>query len=704
MMSSVWLTSGFKVNENFLLVNAALLPKYVVFTDGQLTPSLTSETYSMPGALVVGDINNDHLDDVVVTYGDTYLTPQVYISKGDGTFSLMDYLPAEAARRHIRNAFLTDINNDGFLDYIGFSAPHGMYQEQLGSKWDFDEPDLIMINQKGHGFSVIEGLEESSHHGGHFGDLNNDGLTDIFGLPEWPSGANWSDPRVPLVQSDNNVFAYSKISLPAWFESYATSDIRIGDLNNDGYNDYVVTLAPKPQNLDGPIGTPMVSTNAGTIAYAYGKGTLDIDKLEWHKVGTHWMDQTAWDNFLALNYPNLPEGTSFSAGPSNVELADVNGDGLVDILVGLYVAAPFLWQTSGFTYLENAGHGFVDKTAETFPNQSANRDFEEPTSFILKFNLVDLNADGAKDLVLTHKSMDGKLTKESLPSFSVFMNQDGIFLPLESKALAFDLDHRPQFGLVSTGDVNGDGAPDLITIGDGIDQFNLNVLLNTAVSKHADGNTINGTPKDDVISLLAGDQARGMAGDDRIIGTENGLEQSVYYGAMSDFEIIVQSNRELSLVSTFGNEGNDKLVNIERLRFSDTNLALDIEKGEDAGSAYRIYKAAFDRAPDAGGLGFWISAMDDGASLTSVASGFINSPEFQKIYGANVSDRDYVTKLYNNVLDRNPDQGGYDFWLGAQANGATREDILVNFSESKENIANVADLIANGIQYQEWLG
>ena len=56
------------------------------------------------------------------------------------------------------------------------------------------------------------------------------------------------------------------------------------------------------------------------------------------------------------------------------------------------------------------------------------------------------------------------------------------------------------------------------------------------------------------------------------------------------------------------------------------------------------------------------------------------------------------------MLDRIPDQGGYDFWLGAMGRGATRADILVSFSESPENIANVADLIANGIQYQEWVG
>jgi hypothetical protein len=60
--------------------------------------------------------------------------------------------------------------------------------------------------------------------------------------------------------------------------------------------------------------------------------------------------------------------------------------------------------------------------------------------------------------------------------------------------------------------------------------------------------------------------------------------------------------------------------------------------------------------------------------------------------------------LYNNVLDRDPDQGGYDFWLNALSNGASRETLLIDFSESKENIANVAQLVVNGIQYQEYTG
>lgn len=220
------------------------------------------------------------------------------------------------------------------------------------------------------------------------------------------------------------------------------------------------------------------------------------------------------------------------------------------------------------------------------------------------------------------------------------------------------------------------------------------------------------------------DKIQGLAGNDVFIGYASttsydqfyggsGIDTSVYQGRHSEYGIkqtTFDSRLDGTRVSGYevrdslvSRDGTDLLKDVERLQFSDVTLALDIAKGEIAGSAYRIYKAAFDRAPDTGGLGYWINAMDGSASLTTVAAGFINSPEFQKLYGANLSDRDFVTKLYNNVLDRNPDQEGYDYWLGALAKGASREGVLVNFSESNENIANVVDLIANGIQYQEWL-
>ena len=43
-----------------------------------------------------------------------------------------------------------------------------------------------------------------------------------------------------------------------------------------------------------------------------------------------------------------------------------------------------------------------------------------------------------------------------------------------------------------------------------------------------------------------------------------------------------------------------------QLRFSNGVNALDIGSGQIGGMAYRIYKAAFNRTPDNGGLKYWM--------------------------------------------------------------------------------------------------
>ena len=139
---------------------------------------------------------------------------------------------------------------------------------------------------------------------------------------------------------------------------------------------------------------------------------------------------------------------------------------------------------------------------------------------------------------------------------------------------------------------------------------------------------------------------------------------------------------------------------IERALFQDGFFAFDT--AGNAGQAYRIYKAAFDRAPDLDGLGYWISVMDGGAALAEVAGGFIGSNEFQSRYGT-ASDTDFIRLLYENVLDRQPDAEGYGYWQDAMSLGLSREGLLIQFSESPENKSNVAGLIANGIEYTPFI-
>ncbi|WP_284180319.1 DUF4214 domain-containing protein [Rhabdaerophilum sp. SD176] len=142
--------------------------------------------------------------------------------------------------------------------------------------------------------------------------------------------------------------------------------------------------------------------------------------------------------------------------------------------------------------------------------------------------------------------------------------------------------------------------------------------------------------------------------------------------------------------------GYHRLSNVERLEFSDGTLALDTLGN--AGQVYRLYQAAFARTPDSAGLKHNVGLVDGELSLQQMSAAFLVSAEFQQKYGTNVSDTAYINSLYRNVLGRDADQGGLDGWQARLNDGSwTRTTLLIGFSESPENIANVAPAIANGI-------
>ncbi|OON63748.1 hypothetical protein B0920_10460 [Massilia sp. KIM] len=191
---------------------------------------------------------------------------------------------------------------------------------------------------------------------------------------------------------------------------------------------------------------------------------------------------------------------------------------------------------------------------------------------------------------------------------------------------------------------------------------------------------------------------KAAAGDHKIDGL-GGIDSISYGGARSMFAITREAGAAI-VSDRKGGSGSDTLVNVERVHFSDVSVALDIEGV--AGQAYRLYQAAFDRAPDKAGMGYWIKMMDGGASLESVAAGFAASKEFADLYGADASDARFVELLYQNVLHRQLDVPGRDYWLGALEQGQGRQQVLAFFSESGENQTQVIGAIQHGIEFTPW--
>ena len=132
-----------------------------------------------------------------------------------------------------------------------------------------------------------------------------------------------------------------------------------------------------------------------------------------------------------------------------------------------------------------------------------------------------------------------------------------------------------------------------------------------------------------------------------------------------------------------------------------------------------LYNAAFGRQPDLGGIEYYANQLSGGYSFQQIATEFTSSPEFQSRYGANVSDTQFVTNLYQNVLHRAASTTELNYYTSALANyeaGSvvnttnpalwSRTQELLNFTNSPENQSDVAGFVistaatpTNGLVY-----
>lgn len=122
---------------------------------------------------------------------------------------------------------------------------------------------------------------------------------------------------------------------------------------------------------------------------------------------------------------------------------------------------------------------------------------------------------------------------------------------------------------------------------------------------------------------------------------------------------------------------------------------------------------------DPDGLAFWTDqylagGMPFEGDVAAIADFFVSSPEFQATYG-DLNDSQFVSALYANMLGRAPDLGGLTFWLGRLDSGESRGTILADFANTsefqdlprnegfKEAVESFIVALSNGEAPEEWL-
>lgn len=123
-----------------------------------------------------------------------------------------------------------------------------------------------------------------------------------------------------------------------------------------------------------------------------------------------------------------------------------------------------------------------------------------------------------------------------------------------------------------------------------------------------------------------------------------------------------------------------QLSNIEALHFSEARADTSVR-----GSVTRLYESLLDRAPDAGGLDYWMLQLAGDGTLEDVSQAILGSAELAgQVPQANGA---YVSWLYDQVLGRAADAGGLAYWTARLTNGdVSRAELALALVDSEEKL------------------
>lgn len=324
----------------------------------------------------------------------------------------------------VSSTLIGDVTGDGRPDLLGSSAARDVGGEGTLTVWPQTANHTLAAPLQLPDHDIRNGQARMA-----LGDLNGDGKQDVA-LADDDSGVD------VYLQAGGRLTGPTQLAINA-------QDVQIADITGDHRADLltqnygIVSLYPQqPNGTFGPsqqIGPETDLANLGGMVEAFLDANGRYDILASTYTGFWVSRQNADHTFApAAQYQVAADRSGTSLGPQDLALADVNGDGLQDVLE------------------TNAGNPPYSAWINVF-RQNADGTFQQPTTVPtaaapIQVAGADLNADGYTDLVVVDNAI-GVLTQQENGTFS------------EQDWPKTKTGWTPRS--LSIGDLNGDGKPDI---------------------------------------------------------------------------------------------------------------------------------------------------------------------------------------------------------------------------------------------------
>jgi hypothetical protein len=197
---------------------------------------------------------------------------------------------------------------------------------------------------------------------------------------------------------------------------------------------------------------------------------------------------------------------------------------------------------------------------------------------------------------------------------------------------------------------------------------------------------------DKTVNLVANDTFKGQPGTDLIDGGP-GTDTVVYSGPLEQYTVNKSGNRYIVSEPT-GSDDTDYLTSIERLKFKDKFIAIDLDGN--AGTTAKILGAVFGKESlsNKNYVGIGLNFLDAGWTYDNLAGLALDAA------GAKTNDQ-IVSLLWTNVIGTKPTEADKQPFIELLENGMTAGSLAQYAADTSFNITNInlVGLAQTGIEY-----